>query len=96
MARLYETTYILRPDLEEETREELMERIKGIITERQGEIIEIDVWGNKKLAYEINDYNTGFYVLITFRGNTELVNELDRNYKIIDGVLRSLIIKKED
>lgn len=96
MTRLYETAFVLRPDLEEEARDALLERIKGIITDNQGEIVEVDVWGNKKLAYEINKYDTGFYVIMTFKGGTALVKELERNFRILDGVLRSLVIKKED
>lgn len=96
MVRLYETTFILKPDLEEEVRDELVERIQKIITDNQGEIVETEIWGNKNLAYEINDYRTGFYTLISFKGEAEVVEELERNYKIIDNVLRSLVIKVED
>ena len=96
MTHLYETAFILRPDLEEEAREGLLERIKGIITDNQGEIVELDVWGNKKLAYEINKYDTGYYVIMTFKGSAALVKEVERNFRILDGVLRSLVIKKED
>ena len=96
MTRLYETVFVLRPDLDEEARDGLVERIKGIITDNQGDIVEEDIWGNRKLAYEINKYDTGYYVLLTFKGGTALVKELERNYRILDGVLRSLIINKED
>ncbi|MFW5986268.1 MAG: 30S ribosomal protein S6 [Halanaerobiales bacterium] len=95
MERLYETTFILKPDLEEEDRDNLLERIKNIIPDNGGEIVEVDIWGKRKLAYEINDYRTGFYTVIVFRGNVEVVNELERNFKIIDNVLRSLVIRKE-
>jgi len=96
MVRLYETIFILKPELEEEVREGLIERIKGIITGNQGEIVEVDTWGNKKLAYEIEDYNNGFYTLITFKGEKAVLDELERNYKIIGEILRSLIVRVED
>ncbi|MFP4661793.1 MAG: 30S ribosomal protein S6 [Halanaerobiales bacterium] len=95
MVRLYETTFIIKPDVEEGVKEELQERIKGIITDNGGEIVEVDVWGSKKLAYEINDYRTGFYTMIIFKGESEAINELERNYKIIDDILRYLIIRKD-
>jgi small subunit ribosomal protein S6 len=96
MVRIYEATFILKPDLEEEVRDETIERVKDIITDNGGEIVETDVWGSKKLAYEINDYRTGFYTLITLKGDKEVVDELERNFKIMDDVLRYLIIRKED
>ncbi|MFW6034811.1 MAG: 30S ribosomal protein S6 [Halothermotrichaceae bacterium] len=96
MVRFYETTFILKPDLDEETREALLDRIKNIITDNGGEIENVDIWGKKKLAYEIKDLYQGFYTVITFKGTPEVLNELDRNFKIIDNVLRGLIIRKED
>ncbi|NLM97671.1 MAG: 30S ribosomal protein S6 [Halanaerobiaceae bacterium] len=96
MVRLYETVFILKPDLEEEAREGIIERIKDLITSNQGEIVEVETWGNKKLAYEIKNYNNGFYTLISFKGNKVVLSELERNYRIIDEVIRSLIIKVED
>lgn len=96
MVRNYETTFILRPDLEEETREALIERIKNIVTDNNGEIVEVDIWGDRKLAYEINDFRSGYYIVMNFKGEADLVNELERNFKIIDNVLRYLIVRKED
>jgi small subunit ribosomal protein S6 len=96
MVRLYETVFILKPDMEEEAREELIERIKSIITSNNGEIVEVDTWGSKKLAYEINDFRNGYYTVIVFKGEPITVSELERNYKIIDDVIRYLIINKEN
>ncbi|MEJ6951962.1 30S ribosomal protein S6 [Natronospora cellulosivora (SeqCode)] len=96
MVRNYETIYILKPDLEEEVREQLQERITGIINDNQGEILETEVWGTKRLAYEVKDFTSGFYTMINFKGESDLVNELERNYKIIDDVIRYLTIKQED
>ena len=59
-------------------------------------ISEVDEWGKRKLAYLINKEAEGYYVLINFESNAEFPAELDRIYKITDGVLRSMIIKKED
>ncbi len=94
--RDYEATFILKPDLEEETREGIIERIKDVITNNEGEVKEIDTWGTRKLAYEIDDCNSGYYTLIYFTGKTEIVKELEHSFKIIGNVLRHLIIKKDD
>ncbi len=96
MIRLYETVFVLKPDMEEEPREALIDRIKSVITDNNGEIVEVDTWGSKKLAYEINDFRTGYYTVIMFKGEPVTVNELERNYKIIDDVIRYLIINKEN
>ena len=98
MAKLrdYETTFVLRPDMEEETREELIERIKSIITDNSGEITNIDDWGSKKMAYEINDYKSGYYSIIDFKGTSATIEELERNYKIITDVLRYINLRKEN
>ncbi|HLV10690.1 MAG TPA: 30S ribosomal protein S6 [Halanaerobiales bacterium] len=95
MVRAYETVFILEPEMEEEDREALIDRIKSIITDNKGEITQVDTWGRKKLAYEINNFKNGYYTVINFNGESETVDELERNYKIIDSVIRYLIINKE-
>jgi small subunit ribosomal protein S6 len=93
--RKYETMFILKSNLEEEKRNELINKFKSII-ETNGEITSVDEWGNRKLAYEINKLNDGYYVLINFMAGTEVPKELDRNFKISDDVIRHLIVNLED
>lgn len=87
--------FILKSNLEEEKRNELINKFKSII-ETDGQITSVDEWGNRKLAYEINKLNDGYYVLINFMAGTELPKELDRNFKISDDVIRHLIVNLED
>lgn len=94
--RNYETTFVLKPDLEDEEIEEIMGRIKKVITDGGGEINEIDVWGERRLAYEIRDYNSGHYTVINFTGPTDIIKDLQHYYKVIDGILRSLVVNCED
>ncbi len=89
----YETLLVLSLSLGEEGVNNLVEKFKGLIS-GNGEISSVDVWGKRKLAYEINDETEGYYVLINFSSANDFPAELDRVYKITDGVLRSLIIKK--
>lgn len=96
MERVYEATFIIKPDVEEEARNEVIERIKSIITDNNGEILEADEWGSRKLAYEINDYKTGYYTLLTIKAEADLVEELERNFKIIDDIIRYLVIRVEE
>jgi len=94
--RKYETIFVLRPDLEEDDIEKSISRIKDVITNSESEIIEEEIWGKKSLAYEINDYRSGHYTVLTFKSDGSVIDELKRNYKIMDSVIRHLVVKKEN
>ena len=87
--------FIFVPDVEEEKRNQLLDRYKGII-EADGSISNVDEWGIRKLAYLINDIGEGYYVLINFESTPEVVNELDRISKISDIIMRHMIIRQDD
>lgn len=91
----YETVMVLSVKNGEEAVQALVEKFKALI-EKHATLQSIDEWGKRKLAYLINKESEGYYVLINFESEADFPAELDRNYKITDGVLRSLIIKKED
>ncbi len=93
--RKYETMFIVRPDLEEEKRNELLEKFKSIIAS-DGEVEEVNEIGLKKLAYEIKKLKEGYYVLIIFKANTDLPKELERNFRISDDVIRYLVVNLEE
>ncbi len=93
--RNYETMFILKPNVEEEQRNAVIEKFKNIINEG-GEIVSVDEWGIKKLAYEIQKFKEGFYVLINFKSNSDVLNELERNYRISDDVIRFIIINLDE
>ncbi len=90
----YETMFIIKTTLDEEATNAVIEKFKGIMTNMAGEIAKVDIWGKRRLAYEIKDMSEGFYVLIDFNGDGELVKELDRVFKITDGILRHIILRK--
>jgi ribosomal protein S6 len=89
----YESMYILKPDIVEETRKSIVEKFKTLVEENGGKIEKVDEWGIRKLAYEINYISEGYYVLMTFEAEPALPLELERNYNIHDGVLRYNIIR---
>lgn len=93
--RNYELIYVLKPNLEEEVREAVLNKIKGIV-ETSGEVEKVDVWGNRKLAYEIDKLTEGFYVLMNFKATTEVPKEIDRNLKIMDNAIRHMIVKLDE
>ncbi|MBM7624324.1 30S ribosomal protein S6 [Sporohalobacter salinus] len=93
--REYETMFILNPDLEDDITEEIVENIKNTIDESKGEISNIDKWGTKKLAYELDDHKAGYYTVINFNGKGETVDELERVYRLNDNILRFIILRDE-
>lgn len=93
--RKYESLFILRPDLEESKRVELIEKFKAIVN-ADGEMDTVEEWGMRKLAYEIEKFREGYYVLFNFRANTTLPAELERNFKIADEVVRYVVINREE
>ena len=93
----YELTYIIDTALEEEARKELIEKISSLIAQNGGEVEKVDeTWGKRRLAYPINDKPEGYYVLVTMRAPAELPKEIERNLRINENVLRSLVIKVEE
>ncbi|AKL93550.1 30S ribosomal protein S6 [Clostridium aceticum] len=91
----YELLCIFAPNTEEEKRTQLLDKFKGIV-ETDGEVENIDEWGLRKLAYEIDKVKEGYYVLVNFATNPDVPKELDRNLKIADEVIRHMIIRIEE
>ena len=93
--RKYETIFILNPALEEEAVKANIEKFKGVIENGGGTVENVDFWGKRKLAYEIAKVNEGYYTLVNFTADSELPRELDRIFRITDGVMRHIIVKEE-
>lgn len=93
--RKYEIMYIIRPNIEDEAKQAVVERFDSILTTNGAEIIESKDWGKRRLAYEIEDFRDGFYRLIQANANPEAVQEFDRLAKISDDIIRHIVIKDE-
>ena len=91
----YEAVYILDPALSEEDVAALVAKFKGVV-EADGSVTEVDEWGKRRLAYPINDLMEGYYVLMTFTAAAAVPAELDRVFRITDGVMRSLIVCRDE
>jgi len=94
--RNYECMYILKPDLDEEAIQQTIDRYSQIVTDGQGEMVSVDKWGKRRLAYEIKDLFEGYYVLLVFKSEPAVVSELDRVMKISDDMLRFMILNKDE
>ena len=90
----YEVLYIIDPAQGEEGIAALVEKFKAMV-EAEGTLSNIDEWGKRRLAYPINDLMEGHYVLMTFTAAAAIPAELDRIFRITDGVMRSMIICKD-
>ena len=90
--RRYETIFILRPDLGDTQITEITKRLEGILTSSGAEIIENDVWGQRELAYDIKAQRRGHYTKLDYAASPAAVNELERNLKLLEGVLRFLSV----
>ena len=93
--RDYELLFVLDPGLDEETKANLIETVKSVIN-AGGEAGEADVWGDRRLAYNINKKNTGYYVVIPFKAEAELPKELDRRLRINENVMRHIIVCQDE
>ena len=91
----YETVMVFSMKQGEDGIQALVEKFKALI-EKHATLQSVDEWGKRKLAYLINKESEGYYVLMNFESEAEFPAELDRIYKITDGVIRSLIIRKPE
>lgn len=90
--RRYETFVILDPDLSEDGRLPVIDRIKETIAKQDGFLVEVDEWGGRKLAYEIKKKSRGYYNRLDYCGSGQLVNELERFFRIDDRVLKYMTV----
>ena len=91
--RTYESVVIINAALEDEQVETTISRMQETITTHGGELIELDKWGRKRLAYPIKKAKSGYYVVLRFNATTDLVATLERNYRLDENVIRYLTIQ---
>ena len=89
----YELIYIIDTTVEEEARKALIEKFNGIIAANGGEVVKVEEWGKRRLAYAIDYKTEGYYVYVAFNGASELPKELSRNLGINESVIRSQVVK---
>ena len=91
----YELALVVSAKVEDEVRDAVVEKAKSYIARYNGNVTEVEEWGKKKLAYEIQKMSEGFYYFIQFEAPETCPAELERHVRIMDNVLRYLIVKKE-
>jgi small subunit ribosomal protein S6 len=94
--RQYELVYILPPDSSDQVVADLHTQVEGVVSRMNGQIEKHEPWGRKRLAYEIGHNKEGFYVLEVISGSGELMKELDRRLKVMDQVLRHMVVRVDE
>lgn len=94
--RKYEIMYIIRPNLEEAATKEVVERFNTILTENGAEVENVEEKGKRRLAYEINDFREGYYVILNVNAPTEAIDEFNRLVRINENVLRHIVVREDE
>lgn len=92
----YEVLYILNSEQDDEIIAGQAEKFSGLVTANGGEVLKVDKWGRRRLAYPINFKNEGYYVLMNIKANADLPAELERNFRNADEVMRYIVVRLED
>ncbi len=94
--KAYELLFIVAPTIDDETRAGVMKRIETALVAGNGQVDNVEEWGKRKLAYEINGLTDGDYTLIDFHADPQSIAELDRVLRITDAVVRHMIVARSD
>lgn len=92
----YEFALVLNAKIDDETRNAELEKVKGYVERFGGTITNVDEWGKRRLAYEIDHMNEGFYYFIKFESGADTPAEVERRIRIMESVVRYMIIREED
>jgi small subunit ribosomal protein S6 len=95
-SRQYELVYILPPDSTEQQVTELHDQVSQVVSRLHGQIEKNENWGRRRLAYDIGHHKEGVYVLDVINGTGELMKELDRRLKVMDQVLRHMVVRVDE
>ena len=91
----YELALGVNAKIEDEAREAVVEKAKGYVARYGGTVTEVEEWGKKRLAYEVQKMREGFYYFIQFEADATCPAEVERHVRIMDNVMRYLVVKKE-
>ncbi len=95
VTRDYELGFILNPEVNEEQTRSILERVEQVVANHDGQIVRVNQWGRRRMAYPIEHHRDGFYVFIDMILTPETVSELDRTLKVSEEVLRHLIKRRD-
>ena len=91
----YEVALIIRPEVEDEGQEAIIDRLSQILTAEGGQVTNVEKWGRRRLAYPINKVNEGIYYFIQGQFSTPVLSELERNVRLSEDILRHMVIRTD-
>ena len=94
--KAYELMLMLTPTLDDEAREAALGKVESLITSLEGTVDNVDAWGKRKLAFEIEDQTEGEYAVVDFHATPDSIAEIDRVLRITDSVVRFMLVRRED
>lgn len=92
----YELAVVVSAKIEDDERAQVIEKVKGLVERFGGKVSDVDEWGKKRLAYEIQKMREGFYYFIRFDANADCPAEVERHVRIMDNVLRFLCVRQDE
>ncbi len=92
----YESIFIINPEVGEEKRKELIEKLKGIITSGGGKLLGLDEWGVRRLAYPVKGCEEGYYYFLNLEATPAVIESLERNYRITEEIIKYLSVRIEE
>jgi small subunit ribosomal protein S6 len=90
--RTYEALYIVKPDLQDDEIQTVAKEVESLVTENGGAIVRSEIWGKRKLAYEVKHCTEGVYILMRFEADTEFPKRLEHYFRLSEAVIRSLVV----
>jgi len=94
--RIYEQLFIVKPDAPEEEVDQFIEAMRGVVTNAGGTVDKVEKWGKRRLAYRVDKYREGAYVLFQFTANPETVKEFERRLRVADMVVKFLTVRIDE
>jgi small subunit ribosomal protein S6 len=94
--RYYETLYLINPNLAEDDYSDVVTKFKDFVEKNKGVIVKVDEWGKKTLAYEVKKFDKGYYVLLSYCGEPDLITVLKREFKLDERIIKYQTVKLSD
>jgi small subunit ribosomal protein S6 len=92
----YELILVVQPEMEEEPLKALVEKVSQTIRDLGGQVVQVDTWGRRRMAYSIKKHRDGFYFLVQMEMPTSAVRNLERSLKLVEDLMRYLVVRKDE